>query len=260
MTGDPRLPDGPLVAFYGDDYTGSSAAMEALTFAGLPTMLFLEPPTPERLAAAGAIPRHRHCRRRALAGITAWMDRHLPAGVRHARRHRRTDRALQGLLDLRFRAAYRLDRTGDRSRGAACSAATGIRCWSDRRRWAAIRRSAICSPAVHGIGHRLDRHPTMSRHPVTPMDESDLGRHLARQTARKIGLVDFVTMANGGADRALAQRARRWRRDHLARRARPGIADRSRPPDLDASRTSGCSPSARRASSRRWWPIGNRRA
>ena len=24
------LPEGPLVAFYGDDYTGSSAAMEAL--------------------------------------------------------------------------------------------------------------------------------------------------------------------------------------------------------------------------------------
>ena len=28
------LPEGPLVAFYGDDYTGSSAAMEALAFAG----------------------------------------------------------------------------------------------------------------------------------------------------------------------------------------------------------------------------------
>jgi uncharacterized protein YgbK (DUF1537 family) len=57
--------------------------------------------------------------------------------------------------------------------------------------------------AVNGVGHRLDRHPTMSRHPVTPMDESDLGRHLAKQTARSIGLIDFVTMANGGADLAL---------------------------------------------------------
>ena len=37
---------------------------------------------------------------------------------------------------------------------------------------------------------RLDRHPTMSRHPVTPMDESDLRLHLARQTTRPIGLVD----------------------------------------------------------------------
>ena len=41
------LPDGPLVTFYGDDFTGSSASMEALAFAGLETVLFLAPPTPE---------------------------------------------------------------------------------------------------------------------------------------------------------------------------------------------------------------------
>jgi uncharacterized protein YgbK (DUF1537 family) len=56
---------------------------------------------------------------------------------------------------------------------------------------------------VDGVGHRLDRHPTMSRHPVTPMDEADLGRHLARQTVRSIGLVDFVAMQTGNADAAL---------------------------------------------------------
>ena len=31
------LPDGLLLTFYGDDFTGSSAVMEVLTFAGLPT-------------------------------------------------------------------------------------------------------------------------------------------------------------------------------------------------------------------------------
>ena len=72
-----RLPDGPLIAFYGDDYTGSSAAMEALTFAGLPTILFLELPTPERLAAS------LHFRGMGTAGVarskdTAWMDQNLP--------------------------------------------------------------------------------------------------------------------------------------------------------------------------------------
>jgi uncharacterized protein YgbK (DUF1537 family) len=77
MTGHLPLPGGPLVAFYGDDYTGSSAAMEALTFAGLPTILFLEPPTPERLAAAGQF------RGIGIAGVArsrdpAWMDRNLP--------------------------------------------------------------------------------------------------------------------------------------------------------------------------------------
>jgi uncharacterized protein YgbK (DUF1537 family) len=42
---------------------------------------------------------------------------------------------------------------------------------------------------------RLDRHPTMSRHPVTPMDEADLRVHLARQTARSIALMDALALS-----------------------------------------------------------------
>ena len=33
----------PLLTFYGDDFTGSTAVMEVLSFAGVPTMLFMEP-------------------------------------------------------------------------------------------------------------------------------------------------------------------------------------------------------------------------
>jgi 3-oxoisoapionate kinase len=42
--------------------------------------------------------------------------------------------------------------------------------------------------------YRLDRHPTMSRHPITPMDESDLRLHLGKQTPRKIGLIDILQL------------------------------------------------------------------
>lgn len=59
--------------------------------------------------------------------------------------------------------------------------------------------------AMHGAIHRLDRHPVMSVHPVTPMDEADLGRHLARQTNEAIGLVDFVSMKRGEGDARLAR-------------------------------------------------------
>ena len=38
--------------------------------------------------------------------------------------------------------------------------------------------------------YRVDRHPTMSKHPVTPMTESDLRVHLGKQTSRKIQLMD----------------------------------------------------------------------
>ena len=51
--------------------------------------------------------------------------------------------------------------------------------------------------AHQGSIHRLDRHPVMQRHPVTPMDEADVQLHVARQTKRAIGLVDFVAMKSG---------------------------------------------------------------
>jgi uncharacterized protein YgbK (DUF1537 family) len=53
-------------------------------------------------------------------------------------------------------------------------------------------RSGLDSPVF-----RLDRHPTMRQHPVTPMDEADLRTHLSRQTTRPIELVDVLTLENG---------------------------------------------------------------
>jgi uncharacterized protein YgbK (DUF1537 family) len=52
--------------------------------------------------------------------------------------------------------------------------------------------------ARYGIGsagaiHRLDRHPSISKHPVTPMTEADLLLHLAKQTKKEIRLVDVLT-------------------------------------------------------------------
>lgn len=40
-----------------------------------------------------------------------------------------------------------------------------------------------------GRVYRLDRHPTMSRHPVTPMKEADLASHLGEQTSLKSSVV-----------------------------------------------------------------------
>jgi len=54
--------------------------------------------------------------------------------------------------------------------------------------------------ARFGIGssgaiYRLDRHPSISCHPVTPMTEADLARHLSRQTRKKIALFDILKLA-----------------------------------------------------------------
>ncbi|MEU1973012.1 four-carbon acid sugar kinase family protein [Microbacterium sp. NPDC019599] len=46
--------------------------------------------------------------------------------------------------------------------------------------------------------HRLDRQPTMSQHPSTPMRESDLARHFAEQTSLPIGSLPFVGYSDAG--------------------------------------------------------------
>jgi uncharacterized protein YgbK (DUF1537 family) len=43
-----------------------------------------------------------------------------------------------------------------------------------------------------GIVYRLDRQPTMSRHPSTPMTEADLAVHFSRQTELPIGRIPFT--------------------------------------------------------------------
>ena len=55
---------------------------------------------------------------------------------------------------------------------------------------------------------RIDRHPTMSRHPVTPMHEADLIRHLAAQTEAGIALVTLEQIRDGKAGTAFDAAAR----------------------------------------------------
>ncbi|MEO6733618.1 MAG: four-carbon acid sugar kinase family protein, partial [Ferruginibacter sp.] len=50
-----------------------------------------------------------------------------------------------------------------------------------------------------GIGstgdiYRLDRHPSMRKHPVTPATESDLRLHIGQQTNKKIGLINVLQL------------------------------------------------------------------
>jgi len=47
---------------------------------------------------------------------------------------------------------------------------------------------------INGFSYRLDRHPTMSKHPITPMDESDLLKHLANQTNLTSESIDVLSL------------------------------------------------------------------
>ena len=95
-----------------------------------------------------------------------------------------------------------------------------------------------------GVGYRLDRHPTMSCHPVTPMDEADVRRHLAKQTEKDIGLVDYLALKRGEADARL--------KEELAQGAEIVAIDVARRRDACRGRSTGLG-KPRGASLRRWF-------
>ena len=198
----PLPAEGPLLAFLGDDFTGASAAMEALAFAGLETVLFLDLPTPERLAAfPGA--RGIGVASVARARPPEWMDAHLPEAF--ARLGATGAPMLHYKLCSTFDSAPHVGSIG-RALELAARQHTGwfpmVVADAGMGRYQCFGHLFAATP--DGVGHRLDRHPVMARHPVTPMDEADLARHLVRQTALPTGLVDFTAMKRpGGADAQL---------------------------------------------------------
>ena len=199
---DTSLPaEGPVVAWYGDDFTGASAVAEVLTFAGLPSVLFLDTPTPERLA-------HFSDRRGiGIAGVARahspeWMERELPP-------------IFEALASLRAPIThYKVCSTLDSaphigSIGKAMDIGRSI----IEGGWTPVVIAAPQIARYQAFGnlfavmddeaHRLDRHPTMSRHPVTPMGEADVRLHLNQQTKEPIGLVDLLAMQSGVAEQRL---------------------------------------------------------
>ncbi len=194
------LPAGPLVAWYGDDFTGASAVMEVLTFAGFPAVLFFEAPDAARLARFGDL------RAVGIAGDArtrdpAWMEANLPPIYAALR--------ATGAPVTHYKVCSTFDSAPEiGSIGKAADIGLAAGGWApllvgapEIGRWQAFGNLfAIAGGTVH----RLDRHPTMSVHPVTPMDEADVRRHLARQTARGIGLVDLLALKAGRGAAALA--------------------------------------------------------
>lgn len=189
------------LAYYGDDFTGSTDVMEVMTWAGLPAVLFVEPPSDDRLR------RFPDARAVGIAGDSRsrspeWMSENLPAVFERLK-------SLGAPLNH-----YKVCSTFDSSPTVG-SIGRALEIGQDvfETPWSAIVVGApqLVRYQVFGnlfatVGlttHRLDRHPTMSRHPVTPMDEADLREHLGRQTDRPAGLVDVLAQRSGCADEAL---------------------------------------------------------
>ncbi len=183
-----------LLSFYGDDFSGSADAMEALALNGVRSVLFLAPPSPELLRekfpdveAVGVAGASRSM-------TPAQMEATLPAIF-----------AALKTLDARM-FHYKVCSTFDSSPQIG---SIGKAYEIGQRVFASsfvpllvgapvLKRYCIFGNLFATVGDetfRLDRHPMMSRHPVTPMDEGDLRLHLGRQTDAKMTLFDLLHLS-----------------------------------------------------------------
>ncbi|MBB4568837.1 four-carbon acid sugar kinase family protein [Rhizobium leucaenae] len=187
-----------LISYYGDDFTGSTDVMEALASNGVPTALFLGIPD------AVLLERFSQCRAIGIAGTSRsetpeWMQQHLVPALRW----------LKGLkaqichykVCSTFDSSPRIGNIGkaiEIGRELFSQSSVPVVVGAPQlKRYTAFGHLFA---AYQGRVYRIDRHPVMSRHPVTPMDEADLALHLGKQTSLPVSLVDLVTLAATDAD------------------------------------------------------------
>ena len=185
-----------LLAFYGDDLTGSTDALEFICRAGAKAVLFLKPPTAGDLSAFPGLQ----------AFGVAGRARSLSPAMMEAELIPAFNRMKEtGAKHVHYKICSTFDsspQTGSIGKAIECGATVfqtplipvlgGM---------PALGRYCVFGNlfAQMGIGSegeifRLDRHPSMRKHPITPANESDLRIHLGAQTKKKIGLIDVLRL------------------------------------------------------------------
>ncbi len=188
------------LAWYGDDFTGATDTLRVAATAGLRSLLFLDVPTAEQLARAGQLDAL------GIAGAARAMS---PPQMK-------AELARIGQFFFERKAPvfhYKCCSTFDSSPAIGSIGAA-----------AAILGSYVGNPATMLVGGqpdigrfccfgnlfalagaggevcRLDRHPTMKDHPVTPMGEADLRRHIGLQGLAPISGIAYTEYGRGDAD------------------------------------------------------------
>ncbi|MBZ4042100.1 four-carbon acid sugar kinase family protein [Flavobacterium hibisci] len=188
-----------LLAYYGDDFTGSTDALEFLTLAGVKTILFLQKPNQKDLD------RFPEIQAIGMAGKSRSMS---PSEME--------TELYTAFENLKIFAPnhfhYKVCSTFD-SAPHVGNIGKAIEIGSE----VFNQKMVLVSPSAPHLGrfcvfgnlfarmgtigngeiYRIDRHPSMSKHPVTPALEGDLTLHLAKQTQKSISLVNLTTIEKG---------------------------------------------------------------
>jgi uncharacterized protein YgbK (DUF1537 family) len=191
-----------LLAFYGDDLTGSTDALEFICRAGAKAVLFLEPPSQEQLSK--------------YPGLNAYGIAGLSRSLSPVAMEKELMNAFVKMNEIPSRHVhYKVCSTFDSSPEVG-SIGKAIDCGAKIFQnsfvpvlggMPALGRYCLFGNLFAKMGttgngkvYRIDRHPSMSRHPVTPAKESDLRLHLGSQTKKRFGLVDITVIERSIVD------------------------------------------------------------
>jgi uncharacterized protein YgbK (DUF1537 family) len=181
------------IGYYGDDFTGSAANLLEFHRRGLSGLLYVKTPTREQLARDAA-----DVDVVGIAGIARSLSpQEIPAEVAPALRLLRD----HGCRVVHYKVCSTFDSAPHRgSFGPVLELAAelfGAGPVAVLAAHPAFGRYTVFGQHFAAYGDevfRLDRHPSMSRHPETPMGEADLRRHLATMTDLPSTLCDLQAL------------------------------------------------------------------
>jgi uncharacterized protein YgbK (DUF1537 family) len=176
--------------WYGDDFTGATDTLATWAERGRRAMLFMGVPGEKQLAAAGLLDAI------GIAGATRAMAPEAAAIELDAAG---SFFAAQGVEILHYKCCSTFDSAPHIGNiGAAVRALQRhfrnplvpiVGGQPNLGRYC-VFGTLFAAAGAGGDVYRIDRNPTMSVHPVTPMGEADLRKHFAKQGLERIGLID----------------------------------------------------------------------
>ncbi|MFC5353378.1 four-carbon acid sugar kinase family protein [Azospirillum himalayense] len=185
----PRL--GPRLGWYGDDFTGATDTLATLAKAGQRALLLLEIPDAERLAGLGPLDAL------GIAGASRTMD---PESLRAELGPVGRFFAGLGVPVMHYKCCSTFDSAPQV--GSIGAAVAALRPFFPNRFLPVVGgqpnigryclfSTLFAAAGTGGTVHRIDRHPTMKAHPVTPMTEADLRLHLSAQGLEGMGALHY---------------------------------------------------------------------
>jgi uncharacterized protein YgbK (DUF1537 family) len=202
----------PLLGWYGDDFTGATDTLAVLTQAGLRAMLFMGVPGgAQQTAAARALGGTLHA-----VGIAGASRSMAPAAMEAELEPVGAFFATLGSRVLHYKVCSTFD-----SAPEVGSIGTAVRVLRRHVRHPFVPivggqpnlgrycafSNLFAAAGSGGAVERIDRHPTMRNHPMTPMKEADLRRHLSLQGLQPVAGLHYPVYAeNQDAQQDVLQR------------------------------------------------------